>query len=258
MNRETVSVSVPKSKSHTHHIPSPQAQHWLDFGRARGWEFQVAGRAEPPTEIVVTVAQGPNYGVQGGGFAVVRADGTVGAASQTSTPAAPKWFQSMDRNGDGDITPREVMIVIDRSGSMDGQPLAQAKAVASAILDTLSDRDSFNIVAFASGVEAMADTPVRGDRAGKQRGLEYLKILQSGGGTEMEQGVSRMLTTSPGSDRIRVVYFLTDGFVGNDDVVVGTLLGAAGAVVAARSAISWSLRACHSSRSTCDRASESE
>jgi Ca-activated chloride channel homolog len=121
----------------------------------------------------------------------------------------------------GDITPREVMIVIDRSGSMDGQPLAQAKAVASAILDTLSDRDSFNIVAFASGVEAMSDSAVRGDAAGKQQGLEYLKVLQSGGGTEMEAGVARMLTSSPGSDRIRVVYFLTDGFVGNDDVVIG-------------------------------------
>ncbi len=121
----------------------------------------------------------------------------------------------------GDITSREVVIVIDRSGSMDGQPLAQAKAVASAILDTLSDRDSFNIVAFASGVEAMSDNAVRGDAAGKQRGLEYLKILQSGGGTEMEQGVVKMLTNTPGSDRIRVVYFLTDGFVGNDDVVVG-------------------------------------
>ncbi len=121
----------------------------------------------------------------------------------------------------GDITPREVVIVIDRSGSMDGQPLAQAKAVASAIIDTLSDRDSFNVVAFASGVEAMSDTAIRGDRAGKQRGLEYLKVLQSGGGTEMEQGVVKMLTNTPGSDRIRVVYFLTDGFVGNDDVVVG-------------------------------------
>ncbi|HEX5058533.1 MAG TPA: VIT domain-containing protein [Kofleriaceae bacterium] len=121
----------------------------------------------------------------------------------------------------GDITPREVMIVIDRSGSMDGQPLAQAKAVASAIIDTLTERDSFNVVAFASGVEAMADNPIRGDGAGKQRGLEYLKVLQSGGGTEMEQGVVRMLTATPGSDRIRVVYFLTDGFVGNDDVVVG-------------------------------------
>ncbi len=121
----------------------------------------------------------------------------------------------------GDITPREVMIVIDRSGSMDGPPLAQAKAVASGILDTLSERDTFNIVAFANGVEAMTDGPIRGDRVGKQRGLDYLRVLQSGGGTEMEQGVARMLTQTPGSDRIRVVYFLTDGFVGNDDVVVG-------------------------------------
>jgi Ca-activated chloride channel homolog len=121
----------------------------------------------------------------------------------------------------GDITPREVMIVIDRSGSMDGQPLAQAKAVASAIIDTLSERDSFNVVAFASGVEAMADHAILGDAGGKQRGLEYLKVLQSGGGTEMEQGVVKMLTSTPGSDRIRVVYFLTDGFVGNDDTVVG-------------------------------------
>lgn len=122
----------------------------------------------------------------------------------------------------GDITPREVVLVIDRSGSMDGAPLAQAKAVASAIIDTLSERDTFNVIAFASGVEAMADHPVRGDQQGKQRGLEYLKVLQSGGGTEMEAGVAKMLTSSPGSDRIRMVYFLTDGFVGNDDVVVGS------------------------------------
>jgi Ca-activated chloride channel family protein len=121
----------------------------------------------------------------------------------------------------GDITPREVVLVIDRSGSMDGQPLAQAKAVASAIIDTLSERDTFNVVAFASGVEAMSDAPVRGDAQGKQRGIEYLKILQASGGTEMDRGVAQMLATSPGADRIRVVYFLTDGFVGNDDVVIG-------------------------------------
>jgi Ca-activated chloride channel family protein len=121
----------------------------------------------------------------------------------------------------GDITPREVVIVIDRSGSMDGEPLAQAKRVASAIINTLTERDTFNVVAFASGVEAMSDSAVRGDAGGKQRGLQYLQVLQSGGGTEMEQGVVKMLTTTPGSDRIRVVYFLTDGFVGNDDQVVG-------------------------------------
>jgi Ca-activated chloride channel family protein len=119
-----------------------------------------------------------------------------------------------------DIMPREVVLVLDRSGSMDGQPLAQAKSVASAILSTLTERDSFNVVAFASGVDAMSSVAVRGDAAGKARGMEYLASLQSGGGTEMEQGVAQMLMTTPGSDRIRVVYFLTDGFVGNDDVIV--------------------------------------
>jgi Ca-activated chloride channel family protein len=119
-----------------------------------------------------------------------------------------------------DIMPREVVLVLDRSGSMDGQPLAQAKSVASAIISTLTERDSFNVVAFASGVDAMSAVAIRGDAAGKARGMEYLAALQSGGGTEMEQGVAQMLMTTPGSDKIRVVYFLTDGFVGNDDVIV--------------------------------------
>jgi Ca-activated chloride channel family protein len=123
--------------------------------------------------------------------------------------------------GTGDIIPREVVLVLDRSGSMDGPPLAQAKAVASAIINTLGARDSFNIVAFASGVDAMSARPIAGDDGGKQRGLQYLSVLQSGGGTEMEAGVVSMLQTPPGQDRIRVVYFLTDGFVGNDDSVVG-------------------------------------
>lgn len=119
-----------------------------------------------------------------------------------------------------DIMPREVVLVLDRSGSMDGPPLAQAKSVASAIISTLSERDTFNVVAFASGVDAMSTVAVRGDAAGKARGMEYLAAMQSGGGTEMEQGVAQMLMTTPGSDKIRVVYFLTDGFVGNDDVIV--------------------------------------
>lgn len=122
----------------------------------------------------------------------------------------------------GDIRPREVVIVIDRSGSMDGVPLRQAKAVASGIIDTLTDRDAFNILAFASGVESMTPFAVRGDAGGKRQGLAYLAALRSGGGTEMAAGVQQMLATEPGNDRIRVVYFLTDGFVGNDDVVIGS------------------------------------
>lgn len=120
----------------------------------------------------------------------------------------------------GDVTPREVVLVVDTSGSMNGTPLAQAKAAGSAILQTLSERDTFNILQFASGVDAMAPAPVPGDAAGRQRGLAYLAQLHSGGGTEMDRGVAAMLAEKPGPEQVRIIYFLTDGYVGNDDVVV--------------------------------------
>lgn len=120
----------------------------------------------------------------------------------------------------GDVTAREVVLVVDTSGSMSGTPLAQAKAAGSAILQTLSERDTFNILQFASGVDAMAPAPVPGDAAGRQRGLAYLAQLQSGGGTEMDRGVAAMLAEKPGPEQVRIIYFLTDGHVGNDDVVV--------------------------------------
>jgi Ca-activated chloride channel homolog len=128
----------------------------------------------------------------------------------------------------GDIAPRDVMIVIDRSGSMEGVPLEQAKAVAAGILDTITARDTFNILTFADTVETMAQTPVVGDAAGLRLGHDFLAAFASGGGTEMQQGLLASLQSTPGADRIRIVYLLSDGFVGNDDVVVNaakTVLG---------------------------------
>lgn len=127
-----------------------------------------------------------------------------------------------------DITGREVIVVIDTSGSMDGAPILQAKRVARGILESLTERDSFNILSFASGVDAMSGSLVPGDAGGKAAGLSHLAKMSTGGGTEMELGVVEMLTRKPGEHRVRVIYFLTDGFVGNDDVVLGaahSLLG---------------------------------
>jgi Ca-activated chloride channel family protein len=127
-----------------------------------------------------------------------------------------------------DITGREVIVVIDTSGSMDGAPLLQAKRVARGILESLTERDSFNILGFANSVEAMSSRLTSGDARGKAAGMSHLAKMTTRGGTEMELGVIEMLTRKPGEHRVRVIYFLTDGFVGNDDVVLGaahSLLG---------------------------------
>jgi Ca-activated chloride channel family protein len=129
----------------------------------------------------------------------------------------------------GDIAPREVMIAIDTSGSMDGPPLAQARALAAGLVGSLRPGDTFNVLAFSGGSHAMAPAAIAGDAAGKQAGVEFLGRLTAGGGTEMGPAMARALASSPGSDRVRLVYFLTDGFVGNDDIIVGAARGNLGA-----------------------------
>jgi Ca-activated chloride channel family protein len=120
----------------------------------------------------------------------------------------------------GDITPREVMVVIDTSGSMSGQPLAQAQKVARALVDSLQPTDTFDVMAFSGDTAAMAPAAIPGDSAGKAAGDRFIDGLAAGGGTEMGPAIAKALETDPGNDRVRLVYFLTDGFVGNDDMIV--------------------------------------
>ncbi|HSN30551.1 MAG TPA: VWA domain-containing protein, partial [Kofleriaceae bacterium] len=115
---------------------------------------------------------------------------------------------------------REVMIVVDTSGSMNGQPLAQATALASVLIDSLGPSDAFDVMAFSGGTSAMEPQPIAGDDRGKAEGKAFLASLSAGGGTEMGPAMAKALATKPGNDRVRLVYFLTDGFVGNDDMIV--------------------------------------
>lgn len=158
-------------------------------------------------------------------FTTAGAQTQVGLLAHRAPGARDGYFllsiQPKGTYAEADITSREVMIVIDTSGSMDGEPLAQAKAVASGIIDTLAPRDRYTIITFASGVASMTPAPISGTPSNKQFGLDYLRDLRAGGGTEMAAGVSAMLDRPVGSDRVRIVYFMTDGHIGNDDVVVG-------------------------------------
>ena len=121
---------------------------------------------------------------------------------------------------ESDIAPREVVMVIDRSCSMTGEPLELSKSVANELLSGLTARDTFNFIAFASGTESMSQKPIAADAAGLAQGHRWLDGLTAGGGTEMALGLRTSLARVPGEDRIRMIYLLTDGFVGNDEDIV--------------------------------------
>jgi Ca-activated chloride channel family protein len=108
---------------------------------------------------------------------------------------------------DADVA-RDIVLVLDVSGSMEGDKLEQAKAAAEYILDHLGADDRFAVVAFARFVEAYADELRPADDA--EGAIDYVRDLESGGDTNISGALERGLDLLSG-DRPGTVIFLTDG-----------------------------------------------
>jgi Ca-activated chloride channel family protein len=110
--------------------------------------------------------------------------------------------------------PTAVVLVFDKSGSMHGRPLDQAKAGAKAFLDTLHDDDDVTILPFSSRIEAKAGPwRVRDHRADL---VATIDALVAGGGTALYDAVSSgyeqaRQRAAKEPDRIHAVVVMTDG-----------------------------------------------
>ncbi|QVK23373.1 marine proteobacterial sortase target protein [Shewanella dokdonensis] len=119
--------------------------------------------------------------------------------------------------------PRELILVIDTSGSMSGDAMAQAKSAVLYALSGLKPQDSFNILAFSSEVQQLAAQalPVTAHNIG--RAQQFVRSLEANGGTEMAKALQQALpftgdTGANGSaEALRQVIFMTDGAVGNEN-----------------------------------------
>jgi Ca-activated chloride channel family protein len=112
--------------------------------------------------------------------------------------------------------PLELVYVLDCSGSMDGQPIAQAKAAIRAALTKMGPDDTFQIVKFAQDARLMTDRAVPATRDNVRKALAYLDQAYGGGGTMMMEGIRKAFDLPKDESRLRFVCFLTDGFIGNE------------------------------------------
>lgn len=112
--------------------------------------------------------------------------------------------------------PRELVFVIDTSGSMHGQSLEQAKAALSLGLTTLTTADRFNVIQFNSHTEMLYQNsvPVTPDRLAEAR--EYVAALHADGGTEIGAALHAALASTATIGFLRQVVFITDGAVSNE------------------------------------------
>lgn len=119
--------------------------------------------------------------------------------------------------------PRDVIFLVDTSGSMSGQSISQAKAGLSRCLKMLRKRDRFTIVRFASEFSSFAPDlrEVTGQRL--QAATTYVAGLSADGGTEMQKALEYVLGIKGIGKSVRLIVFLTDGCVGNEDSLMRLL-----------------------------------
>jgi Ca-activated chloride channel family protein len=112
--------------------------------------------------------------------------------------------------------PLELVYVLDCSGSMDGQPIAQAKAAIRSALTKMRADDMFQIIKFSNDAQLMSDRPLPASPRNLANALKYLDQPYGGGGTMMIEGIRKALEAPRDESRLRFVCFLTDGFIGNE------------------------------------------
>lgn len=118
---------------------------------------------------------------------------------------------------------REVIFVIDTSGSMAGASLVQAKAALTLAVSRLTPNDRFNIIQFNSITKQLFPQARAVDPRSIQRALSYVKGLQADGGTEMLPAVVQALAHQEDEAALRQVIFITDGLIGNEEELFETL-----------------------------------
>ncbi|HKO63083.1 MAG TPA: VIT domain-containing protein [Pyrinomonadaceae bacterium] len=132
-------------------------------------------------------------------------------------------LQPPDRVTVEDVTPKELVFVLDTSGSMHGFPIDKAKETMKLALQSLYPSDTFNLITFAGDTSVLFPEPVPATAENLQKAQDFLDTRKGGGGTEMMKAIKASLDPSDKQGHVRIVCFMTDGYVGNDMEIISEI-----------------------------------
>jgi Ca-activated chloride channel homolog len=115
---------------------------------------------------------------------------------------------------------REVIFIIDTSGSMGGPSIEQARAALRLGVARLTPGDSFNVIRFSDTASQLFARAVPASPQNRAAAGAFIDALEAGGGTEMRPALELAFTTEPARGLLRQIVFITDGSVGNEGELV--------------------------------------
>ncbi|MEH1867558.1 MAG: VIT domain-containing protein [Nostoc sp.] len=120
-----------------------------------------------------------------------------------------------------EIVAKDMVFLIDSSGSQSGEPLMQCQELMRRFINGLNPDDTFNIIDFSDTTQQLSPVPLPNTSANRLLAINYINRLNAGGGTEMLGGIRTVLNlkaTNPG--RLRNIVLLTDGYIGNENQIL--------------------------------------
>jgi Ca-activated chloride channel family protein len=129
-------------------------------------------------------------------------------------------LQPPERITVADVTPKELVFVLDTSGSMEGFPIEKAKETMKLALNSLNPSDTFNLITFAGDTSILFPEPVPATGENLRKAQAFLSSRKGADGTEMMKAIEAALKPSDDQSHVRIVCFMTDGYVGNEMEII--------------------------------------
>lgn len=204
--RDELASGMPTSPSH-----ALQCAQNLD-----GTAVQIAG-APMDRDVVVmwpVAAQQPGVTVD---FARPPADAPHGSLAYGLLTLVPPQIVAQAPR-----MPRDLIVLLDISGSMSGHPLAAAQRVVGELIQSLDEGDRLELVAFSSRRTAWLGAPCFATAHNKAAAQKWLMSLRAGGGTQMRDAILGSLQPLRESAQRQIV-LVTDGLIGFEEEIVGEI-----------------------------------
>jgi Ca-activated chloride channel family protein len=158
--------------------------------------------------------------------AEARADVALAAPAATHAHAGKSFalltIVPPDPTVEIDRVARDLILLIDSSGSMQGEPLAQARRVALALIEGLDERDQLEMIEFSWRPERWKPGPVPASRQHKKEARAWLEAIEASGGTEMRAGILEALRPLRQESQ-RQVILISDGLIGFEREIIGEI-----------------------------------
>jgi Ca-activated chloride channel family protein len=119
------------------------------------------------------------------------------------------------------IVPKDVVFLMDTSGSQTGDPLLKSQELMRRFINGLNPNDTFTIIDFANTTKQLSPAPLPNTAANRTKAINYINQLDANGGTELLNGIRAVLNfPAANSGRLRSIVLLTDGYIGNENEVI--------------------------------------